>query len=244
MGTGLSKSNLVNLTSDEVADHIVSIGKAFAEYRERFIDNGFDGSWLASFADDKDKDKDKDKGLGGEDAMMGFLADLEITNKLHVRRLMIEFAKFKAGIKEEEERSSVATSPPAPPLPPPGSGEVLEVLNSLTQQHLSLAAKTGPGSAADGARDGEKKGDKKEGGEGGGGLFTGRAMSGGTEKLFECGICLSPMNGPVTLPCGHSACKAPCLQSWFSGNDNCPICRASVPTSVRQDLRSRDIGMM
>ena len=66
--------------------------------------------------------------------------------------------------------------------------------------------------------------------------FLGRAMSGGPEKLFECSICLSPMNDPVTLPCGHSACKEPCLDRWFESKDKCPVCRAIVPERIRRDL--------
>lgn len=82
----------------------------------------------------------------------------------------------------------------------------------------------------------------KQGGGGGvgGGLF--RIPSVGSE--VECPICSHPMiertdppRPPVTLFCGHTACK-PCLENVFQSQTQCPIitCKKEIPAEQRQNL--------
>ena len=52
----------------------------------------------------------------------------------------------------------------------------------------------------------------------------------------ECPICLTELDAPTSLPCGHALCH-PCvrelfavqqstLATWKSGHLSCPLCRA------------------
>ena len=47
-------------------------------------------------------------------------------------------------------------------------------------------------------------------------------------ETLQCPVCFDVMNVPVTLHCGHSACKA-CLESCFASRSACPSCRTEVP---------------
>jgi hypothetical protein len=57
-----------------------------------------------------------------------------------------------------------------------------------------------------------------------------------TAKLMECNICLEPMENPVGLSCGHSACVA-CLEIALRLHPQCPTCKHPVPSDVRFCLR-------
>ncbi len=48
---------------------------------------------------------------------------------------------------------------------------------------------------------------------------------------FICGVCLTTLYGPCTLPCSHSFCLA-CLKTILDehGHESlCPYCRAAIP---------------
>ncbi len=63
-----------------------------------------------------------------------------------------------------------------------------------------------------------------------------RAPSEGTAKLMECCLCLSPMKNPISLNCGHSACKA-CLEDMFKcGRRNCPLCLAQISSETKNNM--------
>jgi hypothetical protein len=67
-----------------------------------------------------------------------------------------------------------------------------------------------------------------------------RILSEAEEAACQCPVCFDVMNVPVTLHCGHSACKA-CLESWLAKKPTCPTCIAEVPTVIRRSL-SVNIG--
>ena len=50
---------------------------------------------------------------------------------------------------------------------------------------------------------------------------------------LECVTCLETLSQPVTLGCGHSLCRAPCLselaRGWTARSVACPTCRAVAP---------------
>ena len=54
-------------------------------------------------------------------------------------------------------------------------------------------------------------------------------------EALQCPVCFDVMNVPVTLHCGHSACKA-CLESCFASRSACPTCRAEVSYENRRSL--------
>ncbi len=62
-------------------------------------------------------------------------------------------------------------------------------------------------------------------------------VSESTRLAFECCMCLEPMTQPVTLMCGHSACKQH-LEQWFyvEKKDTCPQCKAKVPAYAMRDM--------
>ncbi len=54
--------------------------------------------------------------------------------------------------------------------------------------------------------------------------------------MFDCPCCMDTLNVPVTLPCGHTACKC-CLQTWFrDAKNDCPICRSKVSSQQQNEL--------
>ena len=67
-----------------------------------------------------------------------------------------------------------------------------------------------------------------------------RAPSEVSTLLMECGICLETMETPVTLSCGHNACKSCLLEAFTSisieNKDSCPFCRAKVDTDFRTNM--------
>ncbi|XP_077358393.1 E3 ubiquitin-protein ligase TRIM35-like [Festucalex cinctus] len=48
------------------------------------------------------------------------------------------------------------------------------------------------------------------------------------EDHLKCPSCLEIFKNPVTLPCGHSFCRA-CVQQWWNqkGDQTCPVCRTN-----------------
>ncbi|XP_070767172.1 nuclear factor 7, brain-like [Enoplosus armatus] len=49
---------------------------------------------------------------------------------------------------------------------------------------------------------------------------------------LTCAVCLTIFTDPVTLPCGHSFCRA-CLTAVLSSQHQCPQCRTDVPTEAK-----------
>ncbi|KAF1332580.1 Ring finger and transmembrane domain-containing protein 2, partial [Globisporangium splendens] len=49
----------------------------------------------------------------------------------------------------------------------------------------------------------------------------------------DCSICYEPMHLPVKLSCSHMFCEE-CVMEWFDRERSCPLCRASVATSLRE----------
>ena len=64
-----------------------------------------------------------------------------------------------------------------------------------------------------------------------------RAPSEGTAILFECSICLSPMERPVTLICGHNNCMG-CLDEAFKSDSKCPTCRTEISSDFRRNMHT------
>jgi ankyrin repeat protein len=62
-----------------------------------------------------------------------------------------------------------------------------------------------------------------------------RILSEAEKAASQCPVCFDVMNVPVTLHCGHSACKA-CLESCFASRSACPTCRAEVSREIRRSL--------
>ena len=50
---------------------------------------------------------------------------------------------------------------------------------------------------------------------------------------LECGICIGPFDGPVSLACGHSFCREH-LREWLSRPypPRCPLCNTPCPPTV------------
>ena len=57
-----------------------------------------------------------------------------------------------------------------------------------------------------------------------------------TCQLIECPMCLMAMEDPITLMCGHSGCLT-CFQEAFKQSQKCVVCRASVPSEIRRNLK-------
>uniref|UniRef100_K3X9N8 RING-type domain-containing protein n=1 Tax=Globisporangium ultimum (strain ATCC 200006 / CBS 805.95 / DAOM BR144) TaxID=431595 RepID=K3X9N8_GLOUD len=49
----------------------------------------------------------------------------------------------------------------------------------------------------------------------------------------DCSICYESMHLPVKLSCSHMFCEE-CVMEWFDRERSCPLCRASVATSLRE----------
>ena len=74
------------------------------------------------------------------------------------------------------------------------------------------------------------------------------------DKLLECSICLEQIKSPKMLPCQHSFCLEPCLESLFQSNRDplegmntveCPLCRQSsryfFATDIPDDLKLKTL---
>ena len=63
------------------------------------------------------------------------------------------------------------------------------------------------------------------------------------EEKEDCPICQSELpKATTTLECGHSYCTK-CILTWFQRNNNCPMCRATVPEAAGQKGPRRTINM-
>ena len=65
------------------------------------------------------------------------------------------------------------------------------------------------------------------------------------EEKEDCCICYSELpKATTTLECGHSYCTK-CILTWFQRNNNCPMCRATVPEAAGQRglRRTLNIGV-
>ena len=96
MGSGASvesttRLSIVDLTAE---DCISSLGNAYTGYREKIVDNGFDGKTI----------KDLD-----DDGMMDYFTEMGITSKIHQKRILKEFNLLKScnHIDEQEEEEVV-----------------------------------------------------------------------------------------------------------------------------------------
>ncbi|ORY39516.1 hypothetical protein BCR33DRAFT_719990 [Rhizoclosmatium globosum] len=61
------------------------------------------------------------------------------------------------------------------------------------------------------------------------GVSLGSTSSGSQELGIDCPLCLNPVVGPITLKCGHSACRV-CLLDSCKTLTACGVCRAPLPT--------------
>ena len=63
------------------------------------------------------------------------------------------------------------------------------------------------------------------------------------EEKEDCSICQSELpKATTTLECGHSYCTK-CILTWFQRNNNCPMCRATVPEAAGQRGLRRTLNM-
>ena len=63
------------------------------------------------------------------------------------------------------------------------------------------------------------------------------------EEKDDCPICQCELpKATTTLECGHSYCTK-CILTWFQRNNNCPMCRATVPEAAGQKGPRRTINM-
>ena len=63
------------------------------------------------------------------------------------------------------------------------------------------------------------------------------------EEKEDCPICQSELpKATTTLECGHSYCTK-CILTWFQRNNNCPMCRATVPEAAGQRGLRRTLNM-
>tara|TARA_B100002051_G_scaffold222998_1_gene217398 strand:- start:32 stop:706 length:675 start_codon:yes stop_codon:yes gene_type:complete len=65
------------------------------------------------------------------------------------------------------------------------------------------------------------------------------------EEKEDCPICQCELpKATTTLECGHSYCTK-CILTWFQRNNNCPMCRATVPEAAGQRglRRTLNIGV-
>ena len=74
------------------------------------------------------------------------------------------------------------------------------------------------------------------GGEGGGGGALHPAPA--EENLNDCAVCKDTYGGRcLKLPCGHLFHQE-CITTWLKQHNNCPICRAELP-SVDPDYEAQ-----
>ena len=63
------------------------------------------------------------------------------------------------------------------------------------------------------------------------------------EEKEDCCICYSELpKATTTLECGHSFCTK-CILTWFQRNNNCPMCRATVPEAAGQRGLRRTLNL-
>ena len=63
------------------------------------------------------------------------------------------------------------------------------------------------------------------------------------EEKEDCCICYSELpKATTTLECGHSYCTK-CILTWFQRNNNCPMCRATVPEAAGQRGLRRTLNL-
>ena len=63
------------------------------------------------------------------------------------------------------------------------------------------------------------------------------------EEKEDCPICQCELpKATTTLECGHSYCTK-CILTWFQRNNNCPMCRATVPEAAGQRGLRRTLNM-
>jgi len=118
------------------------------------------------------------------------------------------------------KQSSLAdeSMPPAPPLDDNDEGTMSiddeEIINSGSVESTDV-----------------------DNGDNGGGMSQlRRALTGNSGAALMCNICIGPMEGPITIPCGHNYCKV-CITEWFVAHDTCPLCKYVVPAAIKRDLR-------
>ncbi|KAJ3258642.1 hypothetical protein HK103_003431 [Boothiomyces macroporosus] len=61
-----------------------------------------------------------------------------------------------------------------------------------------------------------------------------------TLEDFNCSICLDTMMEPITVPCGHTCCRA-CLVDAMDHSSVCALCRTTLPPMGHVLTRSMDI---
>lgn len=57
--------------------------------------------------------------------------------------------------------------------------------------------------------------------------------------IFDCAICLQPLNRPVKTQCDHFFCSG-CIGHWTAQNYNCPMCRTTLAQSLTPCTLSND----
>ena len=58
--------------------------------------------------------------------------------------------------------------------------------------------------------------------------------------IAECSICLKDITqNLITTTCGHKY-HLPCLKTWVSQRETCPMCRAHVPAEIESDVPQSD----
>lgn len=60
-------------------------------------------------------------------------------------------------------------------------------------------------------------------------------------EVLTCPVCVRIMLEPVTLPCGHSFCKSPCLRGALQEQPACPVCRTAFFGDVQRSNPSYTI---
>ena len=118
MGAGASLTEAS--TTDEIAEGVKTLGGAFEAYASVIRDNGVDGELLISY--------------GAEHNADDLLDDLEVTNKLHRKKLMLEIEKLKEidGASAEEGMNEGAESPRSDPF-----AELILIAEKIEPKSLS-----------------------------------------------------------------------------------------------------------
>jgi hypothetical protein len=165
---------------------------------------------------------------------------------VHHMRLIAELSKLKNQLKlvadgETENVSSTSASVPAPSFPPPSlSVSTSELVSESMPPAPPLDDNDGGGGAAsiddeeiiDSGSD--EFADVDNVGFGTSALR--RALTANSGAALICNICIGPLEGPITIPCGHNYCKK-CITQWFVAHDTCPLCKYVVSAAIKRDLR-------